>query len=110
MDRNAMNEVQTAATPDLERIIADFASLKRDFTELVGHVGSGAVNGAGDAAGALRESVGRLGEKTRGVYDALASQGQRSAKAIGQQIEKRPVTSLLIAFGVGLIASRLLSR
>jgi ElaB/YqjD/DUF883 family membrane-anchored ribosome-binding protein len=96
--------------PDLEQIMKDFASLKGDFANLIDHVKSGAVNGAGDAGDAVRSSVERLGEKTRGAYDALAAQGELSAKAIGRQIEERPIVSLLIAFGVGILASRLLSR
>ena len=39
-----------------------------------------------------------------------AAQGQRSAKAIGRQIEEQPVMSLLVAFGVGFVASRMLIR
>jgi ElaB/YqjD/DUF883 family membrane-anchored ribosome-binding protein len=31
-------------------------------------------------------------------------------KAISRQVEERPITSLLVAFGVGMIVSRLMSR
>jgi ElaB/YqjD/DUF883 family membrane-anchored ribosome-binding protein len=110
MSRDVKDQAQTATSPDLERIRDDFASLKRDFADLVDHVKRGAINGADDANDAMRHSLGRLGEKTRGVYDDLAAQGERSVKAIGRQVEERPLTSLLIAFGVGMVASRILSR
>ena len=110
MSRDAKDQTQSATSPDLERILNDFASLKRDFADLVDHVKSGAVNGAGDATDAMRNSLGLLGDKTRGVYDDLASQGEQSLKAIGRKVEERPLMSLLIAFGVGMLASRLLSR
>jgi ElaB/YqjD/DUF883 family membrane-anchored ribosome-binding protein len=110
MSLKATADVASATTPDLEKILNDFASLKRDFADLIDHVKSGATNGAGDAGDAVRSSVVRLGEQTRSAYDALAAQGELSAKAIGRQVEERPIVSLLIAFGVGLVASRLLSR
>ena len=44
------------------------------------------------------------------LYRALSKQGSRSIKAIGRQVEEQPLTSLLVAFGVGLISGRLLGR
>jgi hypothetical protein len=107
---NAQDQAQTAASPDFERIMNDFASLKRDFADPVGHVKKGAINGVGDATGGVRSSLGLLGDTTRGVYDELAAQGERSARALGRQVEERPLMSLLVAFGVGMLASRLLPR
>lgn len=110
MNEIAKVQVPAASQQDLGKILEDFAALRRDFTELMGHVKSGAVNGAGDASAAVQSSIAVLGEQGRVVYDKLAAQGERSVKAIGRQVEERPVTSLLVAFAVGLVAGRLLSR
>jgi ElaB/YqjD/DUF883 family membrane-anchored ribosome-binding protein len=110
MNDHITDQAQAAATPDLARIVDDLASLKRDFANLVEHVKTSAVTGAGDATDALRSSVGLLGGKARGVYHDLAAQGEHSAKAIGRKVEERPITSLLVAFGIGMLASRLLPR
>ncbi|MDR3535801.1 MAG: hypothetical protein P4L71_04810 [Acetobacteraceae bacterium] len=110
MSANVAQPAEGTMTPDLTQIGDDLAALKHDLAELLGHVRSGAVNGAGDAADAVRSSVGQLSRKTRTAYDDLSAQAECTAKAIGGQIEERPVTSLLIAFGVGVLASRLLSR
>jgi ElaB/YqjD/DUF883 family membrane-anchored ribosome-binding protein len=107
MSDHVTDETQAAATPDLDRVIDDLASLKRDFADLVNHLKSGAVKVAGDA---VRSSVGPLGDKARGAYHDLAAQGEHSAKAIGRKVEEKPITSLLVAFGVGILASRLMSR
>ena len=48
-------------------------------------------------------------ERSR-IYGNLADRGERSAKAIGRQVAERPAISLLIAFAVGFIGSRFLSR
>jgi len=58
----------------------------------------------------VRESVEELGDKARILYEQVAAQGERSAKAVSRQIEARPILSLAVAFAVGFCASRLLSR
>ena len=44
------------------------------------------------------------------LYGKLASQGSESLDAITHHVEEKPLASLLIAFGVGFIAARILSR
>jgi ElaB/YqjD/DUF883 family membrane-anchored ribosome-binding protein len=81
---------------DLDAIVKDITSLKKDIGKLMEHVKVGAaetVNG-----------------KARHIYDSLAAEGERSAAAIAQQVEERPFSSLLVAFAVGFIGSRLLTR
>jgi hypothetical protein len=71
-------EPAKSAAPNLDRIVDDFAAIKRDLIELMDHVRTGAADNA--------------------------------AGAIGRQVEERPMISLLIAFSVGVIASRFLPR
>jgi hypothetical protein len=80
------------ASPDLQAITSDIAALKRDLASLLRNV-------KGDVAG----------EASR-VYERMAAQGERSVKALGRQVDEQPVMSLLIAFAVGFIGSRFLSR
>ncbi|MEA2781144.1 MAG: hypothetical protein QOK29_2688 [Rhodospirillaceae bacterium] len=97
-----------AETPaDFDAIVDDLASLRRDFAALMSQMKSASFKGASEAA---ENTLGQLGARANHLYDSVASQGERSAKAIGRQVEERPVMSLLIAFGVGLVASRLLIR
>jgi ElaB/YqjD/DUF883 family membrane-anchored ribosome-binding protein len=98
-------EIETPA--DFQAVVEDLAALKRDFAALMSQMKSGALKGANDAA---QDALGQLGKRANHLYDSVSAQGERSAKAIGRQIEERPVMSLLIAFGVGFIASRLLTR
>ena len=96
---------ETAA--DLHAIMSDIASLQRDLATLAGHFKNGAVNGVSDAA---RSAAGQIGEQASRAYDNWAVQGDRSVKAISKQIEEQPVMSLLIAFGLGFLGSRLLAH
>ena len=95
------------ASPDLRAIISDIASLKNDLATLASHLKAGAVNATSDAA---RNAVGQLGDQASRAYENLAAQGKRSAKAIGRQVEDQPIMSLLLAFALGFVGSRLLSR
>jgi ElaB/YqjD/DUF883 family membrane-anchored ribosome-binding protein len=76
---------EAESSPDLQTVMNDVSALKGDLAALVRNMKSD-------------------------VYDNLAATGERSVKAIGSQVEKRPILSLLIAFAVGFVGSRLLSR
>ena len=104
----AKPDVETPA--DFHAVAEDLAALKRDFATLMNQMSqmrSGAFKVAGDAA---ESTLGEISDRADRLYDSLVAQGERSVKAIGRQVEERPVMSLLIAFGVGFIVSRLLSR
>jgi ElaB/YqjD/DUF883 family membrane-anchored ribosome-binding protein len=88
---------------DIEAIGDDIASLKRDLAALAEHVKRGAVSGATGAAA-------QLSSEASDIYDRLASESANSAKALSRQIEEQPLTSLLIAFALGFVGSRLLPR
>jgi ElaB/YqjD/DUF883 family membrane-anchored ribosome-binding protein len=90
------------AEPDLATVRGDIAALMRDVTRLMDHLKAGASNGAQSAAAQIDGGVHR-------IYDTVASEAGRSAKAIGRQVEQQPIASLLIAAGVGYIGARLFS-
>ncbi|HEV3178651.1 MAG TPA: hypothetical protein VGZ72_21845 [Stellaceae bacterium] len=94
-------------TSDLDSVGDDVALLKRDLSRLMEHVKNGTYD---IAKGSTHEAVERLSDDADRLYRALSKQGDRSIKAIGRQVEEQPLTSLLVAFGVGLISGRLLGR
>jgi hypothetical protein len=85
-----------ADTPDLEQLKADIADLKNALGKLIDDVKRGATTG-----------VGREAER---LYSKLADTSERSASALAREVEERPLTALLIAFGIGFIGGRLLNR
>jgi hypothetical protein len=91
------------AKTDLEAITDDIAALKRDLSALVAHVKSGAVSGAAGAAS-------QLSDEAHDIYGRLAAEGLNSAKMISRQVEEQPMVSLLVAFALGFLGSRLLPR
>ncbi|HUN49392.1 MAG TPA: hypothetical protein VMU85_22860 [Stellaceae bacterium] len=81
-----------AKDADFAAISEDVASLKRDLASLMDHIKKGSNRTAQD------------------LYNGLAAESERSVKAISRQVEEQPLTSLLIAFGIGIVSGRLLSR
>ena len=102
---NMANDAETKA--DFDAVATDLAMLKRDVAALMSQLKSGAVRGAKEAA---EDTLDQLSERASRLYDKVAEQGARSTEALSRQVEEQPIASLLIAFGVGFIVSRLLSR
>ena len=92
---------------DLSTIGDDVVLLKRDLSRLMDHLKNGTFDVAKEST---QEVVERLSDEADRLYRSLTKQSERSVKAIGRQVEEQPLASLLVAFGIGLISGRLLSR
>jgi ElaB/YqjD/DUF883 family membrane-anchored ribosome-binding protein len=68
---------------------------------------TGAIDGASETAQSL---ISQLNERASELYENMSDRSERSVEAISRQVEEQPITSLLVAFTVGMIAGRLLSR
>ncbi len=93
----------TTGNADLDAVRDDLAALRQDFADLIGHLKNGGGNFAHEAADRLRE-------KTDTLYEELNERGRRSAEAMRHQVEERPLTAIALAFALGFIGGRLLSR
>jgi ElaB/YqjD/DUF883 family membrane-anchored ribosome-binding protein len=89
---------------DIDILRNDLSALRADLAALVEHIKDG------KATGAARQAGNHLGEEARQLYERLAAEGARSMKSLGSTLEEQPVTSLLVAFAVGFVGGRLLSR
>src|SRR5690242_16263409 len=103
MDSGIKTRPDPPATPSLDKIVDDIATLRRDISALTAQLRSGAVKGAG-------ETIDELSGKAKELYGTLADQSERSAKLLSEQVREQPLLSLVIAFLLGMIGSRLLSR
>ena len=107
MTTTAKSHPDSGSPPDLDAIAKDLATLRRDLSTLMEHMKSGAIGGAN---GMARDAADRLGDEGRRLYDNLAMQGERSLLAIGRQVDEQPLMSLMLAFALGFVGSRWLSR
>ena len=92
---------------DLSAIGDDVVLLKRDISRLMDHLKNGTFDVAKEST---QDAVERLSDEADRLYRSLAKQSDRSVKAISRQVEEQPLASLVVAFGIGLISGRLLSR
>jgi hypothetical protein len=92
---------------DLRGVMADIASLRSDLAVLAGQFKTSATNNAGDAA---RRAARAVREQSSRDYDALASRRSWSTKTLSKQIVEQPLIPFLVAFGLGVLGSRLLAR
>ena len=95
------------ANIDFQAVLNDISSLKSDIAALASSLSNGAVNVTSDVT---NKAAAQIGDQASRIYDNVASQSQKSAKLVSQQVEAQPITSVLIAFAIGFIGSRLLSN
>lgn len=86
----------SGADSDLEKIAGDIQALKKDLARLMEHIKTGTSDAVSDEASRF--------------YDSIAAEGQKHAAALAQSVEEKPLRSVLIAFAVGFVAARILSR
>ncbi len=98
---------EPANPSDLNAISNDLATLKRDFATLLADLRDGPLSRARTAA---QQRAQELGGKAADLYDQASSRAGQGADVVAQQVGDRPLSTLLLAFSVGFIASRLLAR
>lgn len=91
----------------LDAISSDLAALRRDFAALIADLKAGPLDSAKASA---QQAAEQLSGRASELYGQASAKAERSAEVIAREIEERPLTTLLIAFSVGFIASRLLLR
>ena len=96
-----------ASGAEMQAILNDIAALRSDIATLASRMSASTIDATADATRNVVDQV--SGEASR-VYGCVAAQAERSAKAIGRQIEEQPVISLLVVFALGFLGSHLMSR
>ena len=81
---------------DLDQIVKDVQALKKDLASLLERLKSGATE--------------TMSNEAHRLYDAVASESERQAAALARTVEEKPLISLAVAFAVGFLSARLLSR
>lgn len=98
---------QAKPTPDLESIANDLAALKQDFATLIADLRASTTHRASAIA---YDAAERISDKASSLYGQATAQAEAGAKALANEVDERPLTALLVAFAVGFVASRVLSR
>lgn len=89
MNENAETE---SIKKDIEQLRNDLAALAKSYK----------------AAGEQQARAGL--DSARGSYNDLRDEASRRTQDVGSEIEARPFTSVLAAFGIGLVLGKLIGR
>jgi len=100
-------------TPDVEAALAlqaitsDIASLKHDLGALTRHLKLAAGE---KTCAAPQSALGQISDEILRADENLTAQGKHSVQRIRRQVEDQPLMSVLLAFAVGVLGGRMLSR
>src|SRR5262245_48599283 len=84
---------------DVEALKADLMAIRTDLKGL-----------GRDLASAAKASADAAKDRVRSAVEAAASKGEEAAKKIHHAIEEKPLTSVLVAFGTGLLLGAILRK
>ncbi len=101
-EKSSENDLQTLRD-DMATLRADFKKFSDDLKVL----GRGQADAARDELG---ETAERMREEFRRILDETGTRGRQSLETVESEIGARPLTSVLISFGAGLLLAKLLER
>ena len=98
---------------EFDTLKAGLDTLRKDISSLVSSFGDAATDEVKTRGRRARAAVGRGTDRAGEVCDDATNEASRRGRegvAVKQQIEERPVISVLVAFGVGLVIGKLINR
>jgi len=95
-----------AVAADLEVLKKSFAQLRTDLTSIV----SNALGVGKSGAHLVKEQAAEAVDGVKNKLHSIKDKGVHSAEAIENKIADHPITSILVAFGVGFMLARMFNR
>lgn len=94
---------ETELHAEVDEFASDLDALKNDIDDRIERL----KNGADDTTRAI---LNEIEDGIAALYDELADQGSRAVGFIEETVEEHPWTSLIVGFGLGCLAARILFR
>ncbi|WP_449220016.1 DUF883 family protein [Tistrella mobilis] len=107
---NAETASGKAVDTEMETLKADLAALKADLAKVTRQAGRTAGIGAEELGDKANEEISRLKTEVDRLMQLASERGRGAVAAAEHKIEERPLTSVLVAFGVGLVIGKLIDR
>lgn len=105
-----MATAKKAATDEERDLQEEFDKLKTQVADLVQLLKEQGQQEASKIKGDLNEQFADYEEQIKAQISHLHEVGSESLDKVGHQVQKKPVTSLLVAFGVGYLLSKTLTH
>lgn len=93
---------------EVDAIRADVAKLGEDMAELTRIIKLLGVERASEFKESVSEGIDSANEELRRRVEAARARGRAATEEFEKTVEQHPLSSLLAAFGVGVIVARLL--
>jgi ElaB/YqjD/DUF883 family membrane-anchored ribosome-binding protein len=112
--RGAAGTMETRSDITMQDIKRDIDDLRNDLKALMRSKREARSEKISEAKSRLWETAqnieSRTEEQIRDAYNSLRHQGTKALEMSREHVEKRPVSSLLWSFGIGMVMGRLLLR
>jgi ElaB/YqjD/DUF883 family membrane-anchored ribosome-binding protein len=95
---------------EFDSLKADFGKLSADLVALTEALRGLTGQDAKDYVAKLRSIAEAETDGLRAAAAGLGARGQDAMACVGRQISERPLASVLICFGVGLVIGKLIER
>jgi len=108
MDRvvDKVKEASPNMHGELESLKSSFGQLRGDVMDLLSH----AFGVGREGAGAAKEGASEAMEALKDRMKDLKARGSDGVSAVEKKIEENPIPAALIAFGVGYVLAKFLTR
>jgi len=95
---------------EFDALKLDFGKLSSDLVRLTEALRDLTGEGAQEYVAKLRSVVSQANEDAQAAAAALGARGREGIAAVEHQVRERPLMSILICFGVGLVIGKLIDR
>jgi ElaB/YqjD/DUF883 family membrane-anchored ribosome-binding protein len=95
---------------DLDALKEEMSRLRDDFVDLAHVLKDVTRSGVEAARERLDGGTHGLLDELRSVLDRLRTRGKEAVGSVEAKVEKNPLVSVMVAFGIGLVAGKLLER
>lgn len=89
---------------------SEFATVKDDLSKLRADVAALSAAMRDATSGTVQEQIDVMRDRINRLAGEAREEGQQRLEDLAGRIEERPLTSVLLAFGVGMLIGRLLDR
>ena len=108
--RGVRDDAKERIQGDLQNLKSNFSQLKSDVSTIVGNaLGAGKTTAQGGVDTARTQANAAV-DRAKQEYEHLKAKGTDQYEQLGQLIGEKPVTSALIAFGVGFVLAKFMTR
>lgn len=98
---------ETTKTPDLNDVKKDIEELRTDLAALGKNMKEFIKE---DGSRRAASTVHQLQERAESAFASAAEQGREAVRSAESTVKARPVESLLVAFGVGVLLGNIIRR